>query len=170
MCVEWVSEWEVTEHAITAYKVVRKVKGFRTKYVSPTKPGDRDDTQGGDGRGSVLDYRIGKEVESDEPGLYCIAHPMALAEKDMVLLEVVIPKGASIRRGRAGVEDEDGRTLEMRTINATRLKVAKVFKGKIDKRFNWPTTQVQQYNWSYITISNCSTSTAATYYYAGKPD
>lgn len=167
MCVEWAAEWEKATENIIAYKVVRKgFDGKRAHYCSPTDPSWRAD-QGYGNKGSSLPYKLNRKVKSEEPGIYCIAHPMQLAEEGMALLKVVIPKGTKIRRGVAAVKDTEGNTLEMRTINALCVKPVKEFKGKVDKRFLWPTTTRQYaYTWSYTT-SACTTGTTTYAWYPG---
>ena len=161
MCVELVNNWEVASEDIVAYKIVRKKNGraLSTRYISPTDVNFRADQGYGQNAGSVLQYKLGKKLKSDEPGIYCLAHPMMLVEDDMVLLEVIIPKGTNFRRGRAGVRAEDGQTFEMRTLNALVVKVVKEYKGKIDGKFMWPVAaRAMQCTWNYITTST------STYY------
>lgn len=155
MCVEWVNDWEVATKTMTVYKVVLK---SGKKYQSPTNPTSRADQGYGSGAGGVLEYKLGKKIEADEPGFYCIASPILLDEDDMVLLECLVPKGTKFRRGRAGVPDEKGQTFEMRTINPLCIKVVKVFRGKVDAKFNWPVASKHvQYIWSYVTTSSTTT-------------
>lgn len=161
MCVEWVNDWETAPEDMTAYKVVRKVKGAfgRYKYRSPTNPTIRADQGYGLNGGKVLSYQLGKSIKSDEPGIYCLAHPFALAgDQETALLEVVIPKGTKFRRGKAGVRNKDGQTFELRTLNALMVKVGKLFKGAVDGTFLWPVaSRTIQYTWTYtVTNSTCT--------------
>lgn len=161
MCVEWVNDWEVATEDMRAYKVARKVIGpfGGIKYESPTALINRADQGWGLKAGTVLGYKLGKTTRSDEPGIYCLSNPMLLATDGMVLLEVVIPKGTKFRRGRAAVPDESGQTFEMRTINALAVKIVKEFKGKVDKRFNWPVAQyATTIVWNYVFTSTTTTT------------
>lgn len=157
MCVEWSNDWEIAQNDITAYKFVRKVKGRfgKARYESPLQLKHRL-AQGAAGVGSVLEYKIGKEITSDSPGIYCIEHAVKL-QGDDVCLEVVIPKGASFRRGRSAIKDANGQVYELPTINALRVIPKRICGDKDQYKALRPTRQsYTPMMWNYVTA--CSTT------------
>lgn len=98
MCVEQVTEIEVLEEDILAYKITNWA-GF-SRY----SPGLRDLQTGFDNPGANIFYTIGDTYVSRfefSPGLYCFVHKEdALKDKfgNEHLLEVQIPKGTRIKR------------------------------------------------------------------------
>ena len=113
MCVQWNGDWEVAQEDLTAYKIVKKVGGG---YMSPRRPEDRA-SQDNRPTGTALTYAIGIETRSEEPGIYCLASPVALTERDLIVLVVRIPIGTKFRRGVAILQDTGGRQIPMQTIN-----------------------------------------------------
>lgn len=168
MCVKWTGEWEVTAKDITAFKaVLREGK----QYKSSVPVSRRDPQQQPGTIGEVLYYRKGRYADSDEPGIYCFLTP-AMAqdhhdEEGIAVIEVKIPKGTRIRRGRAVIRDEEGRGLELLTINALRVKVIRELDEKTVKKALWPAAQPvsDEYiqssginTWSYFTASATTTT------------
>lgn len=112
---------EITEHDITAFKVVllTKVEGeFTSQYI----PRRRTFQEGWETRGRVKKYREGKNYRSSlnkTPGLYCFASFPSFTCTDLeAVLEVCIPAGTKIVKGYYGYSDT-------KTINAERITSVK---------------------------------------------
>lgn len=173
MCVKWVADWEVAEQDIIAFKAVLR---DGTAYKSSVPLHNRDPQQKPGTTGAVLGYRRGRYTEGEEPGIYCFETPaMAQCQHDeagIVVIQVKIPKGTRIRRGRAVIEDVQGRGLELLTINAMRVKVIRELKEADVKKAFWPRARPVDLNyvggaggaphWSYFvcTATTYTTSTA----------
>lgn len=161
MCVKWVADWETAAKDITAFKAVRR---SGKHYQSSVSVQSRDTQQKAGTRGTIIEYRLGRYAEGDDPGIYCFETPaMAMEQHDeegICVVEVKIPKGTRIRRGRAVIEDVKGRALELLTINAMRIKVVRELDEKTVKKALWPRAQPinPQYVhdtpiWNYFTAS-----------------
>lgn len=122
MCVYDISEIEILEEDLEAFKVVVKDPKEEGNYVSRFAPAIRSVQQIGSVKGEnyqtcgvILSYKFNKETFSsfeDTPGLYCYAtfhdaaRIWALYSDYSKVLRVLIPKGTRIKRGTTFQRDK----------------------------------------------------------------
>ena len=108
MCVICISEAEILDEDLIAYKVVRQEDaGDFVKFVSRFLPKEREQQELPFGKGIVLNYEIDKETVSKfemSYGVYCYENEqdsrfMNILQMEQIL-KVRIPKGTKIKRGK----------------------------------------------------------------------
>lgn len=159
MCVEWVSDWEVVTQDMTAYKFVER---SGDKFISPLPPDKRGSQHPTGEVGAVLEYIFDKETVSDYPGIYCLMGPVRVNDPQATL-RVTIPKGTMIRRGKTHLQYEDGRKVEVRTVNALKVIPRDEYTAPQPQMWNIANTLTTNANvtlWGYINMSNTATTCA----------
>ena len=122
MCVYDISEIEILEEDLEAFKAVMKDPKEEGNYVSRFEPVIRSAQQIGSVPGEkyktcgvILSYKFNKETFSsfeDTPGLYCYATFQNAARSGTLfseyakVLKVLIPKGTRIKRGKTFQRDK----------------------------------------------------------------
>lgn len=108
MCVICISEVEVLEKDLIAYKVVKQefLKDFN-KFISRFIPQERDSQDSQFGKGTILNYEFDKETVSrfeGSHGIYCYEREQDTKRTSLFLEErvvrVLIPKGTKIKRAK----------------------------------------------------------------------
>lgn len=116
MCVEWTGPWKKTTRRIVAYKRVQAVYlvDGECVYVSVYRVKDRA-SQASSGAGTRVVYDKGVRLTAAAPGFYCYG-ALQMAQRNATardtIIEVIIPKGTWVRRGKG-------------TINVRALRVGK---------------------------------------------
>lgn len=114
MCVKWKGDWVRTKGQIVAYKIVRKWGdiGYISPIISMYGTTRLQDTCR---KPKPIVYTVGSRIIAKTPGIYLYQRKGDALGKHV--LEVVIPAGALVRRGRQ---------ISCPTINATEIIVKRV--------------------------------------------